>query len=472
MSSPPRYATRRRPDRPTIGPAVEVMARTFGTALMPWQRHAVDVAGEHVDGRPAYRYVIISAPRRAGKSLLTLAVLFMCALSAPARRAWYTAQSRADAALTFRDEWIPAVTRSPLAPFIRPRQSNGSESFIVPRLASTIRVFAPTGTALHGQAGDLIMFDEAWSHTAERGQELEVAARPLMATRPGAQMWILSAAGDIDSTWWANWLDAGRTAVDADAGAGICHLEWSADAPGVDLDDPAVWVATHPAVRGPDNPTGTIDLDWLTAEHALDPDTFYRAYLNVTDRAGITTSPIDAGRWQAAAVDQWHRAGIMVAGVDAAPNQTHTSIVVAGEHAGRPVVELVDYRPGIGWVIDRVVELVDRWGLETVAVDRNGPAGALWAGLEQAAVPLTDMTLRDTAAAAAQLVEAVRTGELVNVPSSELDAAVTGARRRPHGDGSWTFSRNTSTVDVSPLIAASLARAVHPALDAAPAGIH
>jgi hypothetical protein len=82
------------------------------------------------------------------------------------------------------------------------------------------------------------------------------------------------------------------------------------------------------------------------------------------------------------------------------------------------------------------------------------------------------MTLRDTAAAAAQLVEAVRTGELVNVPSSELDAAVTGARRRPHGDGSWTFSRNTSTVDVSPLIAASLARAVHPALDAAPAGIH
>jgi hypothetical protein len=314
------------------------------------------------------------------------------------------------------------------------------------------------------------MFDEAWSHSLERGADLEVAARPLMATRPGAQMWILSAAGDIDSTWWAAWLDRGRASAAADAGTGIAHLEWSADAPGVDLENPAVWVATHPAVRSDANPAGTIDLDWLHAEHALDPDMFYRTYLNVTDRAGVTTSPIDVARWHAAALAHWDRAGPLCAAVDAAPNQTHTAIVVAGEHDARPVLELVDYRPGTGWVIDRVAGLVDRWNLDTVAIDRNGPAGALWAGLEAANIPLTDLTLRDTAAAAAQLVEAVRTGEVFQVPAVELDAAVAGARRRPHGDGSWTFSRTHSTADVSPLIAGALARAVQVA--AVPAAIH
>jgi phage terminase large subunit-like protein len=466
MNLPPRYGTRRRIERPTTGVAVELLARRFGVELLPWQRHVSRVAGELLaDGTHAYSTVIVGVGRRAGKSLLTFLELLTVTLSRR-RRAWYTAQSRADAALTFRDEWVPLIDHSPLAGRVRCRLANGSEAFTLPALGSFARVFAPTPTALHGQAGDLIMFDEAWSHTAERGAELMIAARPLMATRPGAQLWILSAAGDTDSSWWLEQLEVGRTAAAADTGTGICHFEWSADDPDLDLDDRATWLAAHPAVRSEANPAGTITLEWLEAEWALDRHAFYRTYLNVTDRAGVTVSPLDPITWATRAeLTEWDRTvGSLVAGVDCSANQETTSIVVAGEVAGRIVVELIDRRPGTAWAIERLAELCDTWRLEAVALDAAGPARALLADLEVAGVPTVALEQRDVAAAAARFVEAIRTDAVHYRPAPDLDAAVGAARRRPLGDGSWTFRRVGAAADMAPLIAASLARAVHPAV--------
>jgi hypothetical protein len=442
-----------------------VLARALGCEFMPWQRHAVDVAGELVDGALAYSTVVVAAPRRAGKTLLTLAALMYVAMSGRRRRAWYTAQARADAALILRDEWSPLVAASALSPFVPVRLANGSEAILIPRLASSVRVFAPTPVALHGQAGDLIMFDEAWAHSRERGAELEVAARPLMATRPGAQTWILSAAGDIDSTWWADQLDAGRDAAQADTGRGVCFLEWSADAPGLDLDDPAVWLASHPAAGH------TITLDWLVDEHARNPEQFRRVYLNITDRTGGGAAPLDPEAWARLRVDTWPRRGELVAAVACSPDQETTAIVIAGTVDDVPVVELVDYRPGHGWAPARVLELVDRWNIATVALDPGGPAGVLVRPLRIAGVHLSELPLRDCTAAAAALVEAVRTSQIRHRPHPALDAAVVGARRRMIGDGAWLFGRREAGADVAPLEAVTFARYVIPALYTAAAGV-
>lgn len=477
---PPQYGTPRRLDRPTTGEPAAGLAFALGLRPLPWQLHVLEVAGELVadddTGQPVHAYttVTVSVGRRAGKSLLTLLRLLDLVTFTPAGRGWYTAQSRADAALALRDEWRPMVMAAPLmANRFTFRLSNGSESITWPAANAGAYLFAPTPTSLHGRAGDLIVFDEAWAHHRARGEELEVAARPLMATRPGAQTWMLSAAGDIDSTWWIHLLEQGRNAAAADRGRGHAHFEWTGEGTGLDPDSPDTWKAVHPALRSKANPFGTIPLEFLRGEHERDPDQFRRLYLNMTDRTGTAATPIDPTRWASLAVDPFDRAtGSIVAAVECAPEQAATAIVMCGEHDGTTVLEVVDHRPGTAWVPDRIAELVDRWNLEAVALDRGGPAGALYDRLEVAGVPVQPMQLRDQCAAAAQLVEAVRTGEVAHVSDDALTVAVAAARRRPVGDGAWAFSRTASSADASPLIAAALARSVHPSIAAAAPAVY
>jgi hypothetical protein len=274
----------------------------------------------------------------------------------------------------------------------------------------------------------------------------------------------------VDSTWWAEWLERGRAAAAADTGRGICHLEWSADAPGLDLDDPAVWIDSHPAIRHKGHPTGTIPLSWLREEHTRDPEKFRRIYLNITDRAGVTGSPFDVETWDRLAAT-WKRSGLVTLAVDSSPDQQSTAIMACGIAGGVPIVEVVDHRPGQWWAVERCAELCDRYEVDHVLLDPVAPVGAICSALIAAGVPVRELQLRDVTAAAAQLVEAIRTASIRHVPHPSLDGALLGARRRHVGDGSWCIGRKDSTVDVSPLIAASLARYGHPEVNQSAAGV-
>src|SRR5262245_55344483 len=70
----PKFATRRRPERPTFGPRLAKIAAQLGQPFMPWQRLAADVGGEYdpATGVPYYREVIITIPRQSGKTTLFL----------------------------------------------------------------------------------------------------------------------------------------------------------------------------------------------------------------------------------------------------------------------------------------------------------------------------------------------------------------------------------------------------------------
>jgi len=470
MLSPPRYANRRRPDRPTTGAHAAVVAGLLGVTLQPWQRHVLDVAGElDESGHHAYSTVTVSVGRRAGKSLAVLARLVATVIADRRRFAYYTAQNGQAASTRFRNDWVPTVAAAPavLRDRLIPRLTNGTETLTDKSNASYLRIFSPIPTALHGDAADLIVFDEAWAFPAERGDDLEVAAFPLTATRDGAQVWITSAAGDNTSTWWGAWLDAGRAAADADTGRGHCHIEWTAD--GADPDtfgDEQVWTASHPGIRHPGNPSGVIGLDFLRDQYRRDPGQFARAYLNVTDATGTTSAPINLEEWRnlsVAAPDRGPDVTVTI-GVDVAVDQTAATVVAAFVDGEQCTVELVEHRAGYQWVPGLVASMFDRWPVAAVAADVSGqsPAAVLTRPLERAGVTVTALHLADVTAAAADMVAAVRAGTVHNVPSPVLDAAVEGARRRLVGDGAWSWGRRDAGVDVSALIAATFARWVHP----------
>ena len=454
----PQYATRRRPERPTQGPAVAAIAELLGLTLHPWQRRFADVFLELVpdvetgDLVHAYTDGSLSVGRRAGKSLLLFLLGLRAMLAAPRVGVRFTAQDRASAVLQLREEWLPTIEHTALGPAIRSRLTNGSESIWTPHNNSFIRLFAPTPTALHGSESTLVMLDEGFAHSLERGTEISTAVKPTTYTVPGAQVLWTSAAGDLDSTWWARVLDVGRSAVIDDRGVGLCHFEWTVDGTELDPDDETTWALVHP---------GAIPLDVQRAAYHADRSQFVRTILNQTDRAGSTGSPVDATAWRRLGAQVLgDRESTMALGVDCSPDQATGAIVAAME--GATYVEVIDHRPGTDWIPGALARLVDRYDVAAVGYDPGGPAGALTAPCTALGLPLRGLPLRDVAGAAAAFASLVSTGGIRYRPDASLDAAVDGARRRAVGDGSWSVSRRNSPVDVSPLLAAILAVAVHP----------
>jgi hypothetical protein len=143
--------------------------------------------------------------------------------------------------------------------------------------------------------------------------------------------------------------------------------------------------------------------------------------------------------------------------VDFAPDREHASVAVAGLGPNdKHVVELVDRRPGTDWVVGRIVQLWDKWKPRAVVVDQIGPASTVIPELEAAGVNVVTTSSRDMAQACGRLFDAVLNDKVRHLGQPDLTAAVAGAAKRKLGDA-WAFSRSSSAVDISPLVAATLA---------------
>jgi phage terminase large subunit-like protein len=429
----------------------------FGITPKPWQVEAANLIGEidPVTGVHAYNTVTLSVGRRAGKTLFVFlySMLQMLKPGAYDRRLFFTQQTQTDAALTMKVEWMPLVEASPAESRFRMPVTNGQELIAYRANASFLRLFKPHPKTLHGQSGDLIVCDEAWVHTATLGRDLETAIAPLTWTRPGGQFMIASAAGDVTSEWWNGWLEKGREAAKTDAGDGHLHIEYTGDIPGFDPDNRDLWAQANP---------GCLPLSVLESEWRIDRDRFIRTVLNVTDRDSSTHSPLSPDLWAR------HRykgtpdyKAVIALAVDVADSQTHATIAVA-LNGGR-VVEIVDSQPGVNWLMPRIEQLFDTYDIHHVIYDPGSPTGVLEAPLAAAGYPVHQTRLREVCNAAAGFVEACKADLVRHVSDIDLDSAVVGARKRPIGDGAWCFSRKTSTVDVTPLVAATLAWYGHPA---------
>ena len=72
----------------------------------------------------------------------------------------------------------------------------GSEHVRWHRSAGLIRPFPPTPNGLHSKISDLVVVDECGTFDLVRGNSLDQAIVPTQATRPNAQAWKVSTAGD------------------------------------------------------------------------------------------------------------------------------------------------------------------------------------------------------------------------------------------------------------------------------------
>lgn len=441
--APPSWSTRRRPERATLGGRIGKLSQQLGTGFMPWQQLVADVGMElNADGFPAYREIVVSVMRQSGKSVLVLTFeVDRAILWDDPQRVAYTAQSGWDARRKVVEDHAPVLQSSPLKATVdRVLRGVGNEG-IVFKNGSRIDVMSSSTTSGHGRTIDLGVIDEAFSDEDDRREQ---AILPAMATRAAGQLLVVSTAGTEASTYLRRKVETGRAAAEADTGRGIAYFEWSVPTDG-DVDDPAVWWNHMPALGW------TITEDVVAhARATMSDNEFRRGFCNQWTSADAVRV-IPAELWDLVQDPLAAPSDPLVFGVDILPDRSAASICAAGGGA----VEVIDHRPGATWVVQRLVDLQAEWG-GSVVLDAGGPAGALIEDLERGGVKLAPLGSAEVVAACARFYDRVADNQVRIKSHPDLDEAVAGLAKRPVGDR-FVWSRSTSTADVTPLMAATLA---------------
>jgi len=420
------------------------VAEQLGQPLMPWQRMVADVASEIDDdtGLPAFREVVVTVPRQSGKTTLVLAwELHRCLMWGRPQRVAYTAQTGSDARRKLIDDQAPLLLDSAFkAAVLKVHKAQGNEA-IVFRNGSRIDVLATTDSAGHGRTLDLPILDEVFADADDRREQ---ALLPAMATRRDAQLFVVSTMGTEASSYLNRKVETGRAAVVEGANTGVAYFEWSADI-NVDIDDPRVWYSCMPALGH------TISVETVRhARRTMSEGDFRRSMLNQKTVSDERVIPVSV--WEQACSGSVVVEGKLRFGFDVNSERSAAAVVVADDQ-GR--CELIEFREGLGWCVDRLVELWRKWE-SPVVLDAFGPAGSFADELVARGVNVVRYSTREMAYACGSLFDRLADGRVRVRSSDVLDGAVAGARRRATGDA-WVWARKDGDSDVCPLVALTLA---------------
>mgnify|MGYP000238535563 CR=1 FL=1 len=438
MKTPPALHATPASDATSKGPQLAQVAELLGLDLFSWQRQVADVALEvDEDGSYRYRTVGVSVGRQNGKTALLTARIGLELLAGG--HCAYTAQDRGGARLKFL-EAVELLRPALGSRFDQLRLANGSEALTM-RNGGSLRVVTPSREGARGLTLDLVVIDEALAHN----MELIGALGPTMATRPSAQLWMASNAGTSSSAMLRHYRDLGR----AGDSPTLAWFEWAA----AEHDDPdavETWEKAIPTLLERHGVTidAVRDFHGTMSAELFDREILNRWPLDAADYV------LDVGEFARLKETDLQHGEQLALGVDISPMRDTSSIAIASvTPEGRYLVELVDHRPGVGWLPTRIIEIARRWNA-TVVIDAGAAAASLLPHLQQ--IDRLEVGARDYAAACGTMFDAIADGKLAHLGDSLLSDAVGAATRRRLGDR-WAWKRTSDESPITPLVAASLA---------------
>lgn len=428
------------------------LADAYGVALDQAQQFTLRAAlGERADGSWAASTVANFCARQNGKNETINARELAGLILFGERLIIHTAHEFSTANESFLRLWSVFDNSDELRAKVKPRFANGEQSITVLKTGQRIKYRARTGGSGRGFASaDLVVYDEAQHLQAEH----VAASGPARLSNPNSQSWYAGSGGFAASkmAWRLR-----RRALEGNAGR-LAYVEHTAER--VSLVDG--FVVSHA-------PDDVLDRDaWATANPAygwritdeamfdlygeLGPDLFARECLCLWEQElDASGRVIPADIWASVRDDSAQPAPV-VFGFDVAPDRSRAAIAVAD--AG--VVELVDARPGVGWLVDRLVELSSSHQ-SRVAADPTAAAGAFIRELADRKVTVVEVGGREFVQACGSFFDRVMNHQIkVRPVRNELDSAVAGAVRRNVGDA-WAWGRRNSDIDISPLVAVTIA---------------
>jgi hypothetical protein len=442
--------------------ALEI-AEVAGVQLDDWQKLVlIDALGETPEGRWAAFRIGLEVARQNGKDA-TLEVRELAGMFAFGERLIiHSAHEQATATEHFNRvlnlmEGVPEFDRR----ILKVTRGKGQEHI---QLRDGYRIFFKTRTGGGGRGftGDLVVLNEAMIlASAFMG-----ALVPTMAARSiigDPQLWFVGSA--VDQQTMDHGVEFARVREDALAGMErLAYFGWNVggydnpdDVPDGVLDDPEAWAQANPGkeIR--------ISEAYIADERrALGRRQFAVERLGIGDWPATDGSDgrvITAEQWDPCADTELVLENPVCLAFEVTPDRAFSAIASAGMSAeGVEGVEVIDMRPGTEWVADRLAELKKAHKPVAILCNDNGPAGALIDEIEKKpGLKVTPVKAGEAAQASGMFYDAVDQARLrYRAPDVDLDAAVAGAVKRTLGE-TWAWSQRTSLVNISPLVACTLA---------------
>lgn len=443
----------------------------LGISLFPWQRWLLIHSLELLDDDAfRFRTVVLLVARQNGKSTLmqVLSLWRMFIDGAPlvigtaqnldvAEEQWQGAVEIAESIPDLAAE-VGQVSRVNGKKFLRLVSRDGSPG-------GRYKVAAASRKGGRGLSGDLVLLDELREH--HNWMAWGAVSKTTMA-RARAQVWCASNAGDLMSVVLNFLRHMAHVALGNPDGLSGMHaspdpladeddeidddslgiFEWSA-LPGCGIWDRKGWQQANPSLGHPNG----IGLRAIKSAARTDPETVFRTEVLCQFIDDMGDRIIPANLWDAVCGPQHAGKGAQTLAVDVNEDRDAAAIVAISEDG---VAEVLEHRPGLAWVLPWIDAKPQRseypW-----AVDASGPAGALVPELSKRIANLYEVRGGELSKASASFYDAVADGTIRVRSHPALDAAVAGASRRTSGD-SWAWSRSASSVDISPLVAVTIAR--------------
>lgn len=426
-----------------------------GLILDPWQEFVLSNAlGEREDGKWSAFEVGLVVARQNGKGSILeareLAGLFLLGEKLIIHSAHqFDTSLEAFRRLLYLVESTPDFDRR----VKRVSRSHGEEGIEL-KGGQRIRFRTRTKGGGRGFSGDCLILDEAMFVP----EMAHGALLPTLSARPNPQVWYTASA--VDQWVHEHGIVLSRVRERGLSGddPALAYFEWSVDAPNPELVSEDL--VHSPQAWGRANPGLGIR---ISAEHiereqrSMDARTFAVERLGVGDWPATDGSlaQIIAPEVWAARLDPSSRAEDPVCfAFDVAPDRSSATIAAAGWRVDqKPHIEVIERARGTAWLPERLRDLRERHEPTAIVMDAGGPAGSLLSQVDDLE-PVT-VSAKEYGQACGAFYDACE-GDLHHLGTAELNAAVKGAAKRPLGDA-WAWSRKSSNVDISPLVACTLA---------------
>jgi len=437
------------------------LAESCGLSLDPEQELVLEaILAEKPNGKwAAFEAALIASRQNLKTFVFEIVVLADLYLFDTSMVVW-TAHEFSTTMEAFRDFTTLIESNAHLSRRVKKISNANGEEGIEFSTGQRLRFKARTKAGGRGLTGDRLILDEAFALQPSHMGSL-MPTMSAMSINGNPQILYGSSAGQIQSDVLRGLRDRGRNGGDPSlvyiefcapedgcAEAGCDHHVGSV---GCVLDDPEMWRLSNPALGR------RISEEFVAAERrSLPPEEFAR------ERLGWWEDPIGASvvlpldSWRLCADESSVPDHAPVVAVDVSPDRSRASIAAAALRSdGRVHVEVVQTGPGVDWVVDRLSSLVTR--PRRIVADARSPAGSLITEAELVGVEIEPVTTTQHARSCGLLYDLVVAERVRHLGDPVLDRALAGASKRIVGDGAWLWSRKSSRVDISPLVAVTLA---------------